>query len=487
VAWRDFREFVTALEGRGLVEVVEGADCDLEIGTLTELMAERGEPMLLFDRIKDYPAGYRIAAKPYVTPTRSAIALELPTDVSPFEMFRLWRERLRDFHPIAPVEVSAGPVMQHVLEDEEIDLTRFPVPRWHEQDGGPYFGTGCAVITRDPDDDWINVGTYRSMLHDARTLGIDIAPYHHGNLHLRKWWARGQAAPIAIAVSPDPYLFWCAANGLPWGTSEYAYAGFLRGEPLEVLRGPRTGLLLPATAELIVEGEVPPPEVEQRTEGPFGEFTGYYAGGEKQRPVIRVNALYHRTDPILHGDPPIRPPHDTWACPPGGTPLRVWDGLERAGLPGIRGVYPPGGGGALTLVVAIKQQYAGHARQVGRVAAELVHTFFRIVVVVDEDIDPSNVEEVLWAIATRSDPEHSFEIHRECSSSTLDPMIRRERKQSGKGLTGSRALIVACRPWEWMDQFPPVNRASEELRRGTLEKWRGLFEAAQHEAVPAGR
>jgi 4-hydroxy-3-polyprenylbenzoate decarboxylase len=487
VGWSDFREFLAAVEQHGDVRRVENAACDLEIGTLVELMTDREGPMLLFERIQGYPESYRIAAKPYVTPRRSAIALGLPTDVSPFEMFRLWRERVRDYRPVAPVEVSSGPVMENVFEDDRVDLTRFPVPRWHEKDGGPYFGTGCAVITRDPDEDWVNAGTYRCMLHDARTIGVDAAPYHHGNLHMRKWWARGQAAPVAVVVTPDPALFWCASTGLPWGTSEYEYAGFVRGEPLPVLRGPRTGLMLPATAELIVEGEVPPPDVEQRVEGPFGEFTGYYAGGEKMRPVLRVQGLYHRTDPILHGDPPVRPPHDVWGCPPGSTILRVWDGLDKCGIPGIKGVYVPVGGGALTMVVAIKQQYAGHARQVGRVASGLVHTFFRIVIVVDEDIDPSNAEEVLWAVATRSDPETTWETEPECSSNTLDPIIPPDRKKYARGLTNSRALIVACRPWEWMDEFPAVNRASEELRQRTLEKWRSLFDAPAREPVPAGR
>jgi 4-hydroxy-3-polyprenylbenzoate decarboxylase len=193
------------------------------------------------------------------------------------------------------------------------------------------------------------------------------------------------------------------------------------------------------------------------------------------RPVIRVQALYHRTNPILHGDPPLKPPVDSWACPPAGNVLTVWDGLEKSGITGIKGVYALNTGGATTIVVSVKQHYAGHARQVGRVASGLLQTIGRLVIVVDEDIDPSNPEEVLWAIATRTDPEISFEIERHCPSSPLDPMITPARKERGE-LTSSRALIIACRPWEWMDEFPAVNRGSDELRGRVFNKWRTLFD-----------
>jgi 4-hydroxy-3-polyprenylbenzoate decarboxylase len=431
--------------------------------------------MLLFDRIPGYPERYRIAAKPYATILRSAIALDLPEDQSPLALFQAWRDRLRRYAPIPPREVAWGPVLEHALEDAAVDLLHFPVPRWHDLDGGPYFGTGCGVITREPDDGWVNVAAYRCQLHDARTLGIDIAPYHHGSLHMRQWWALGKACPIAVAVTPEPYLFCAATNGLAWGTSEYEYAGFIKGEPLEVVRGPRTGLPLPATAELVVEGEVPPPDVEQRLEGPFGEFTGYYAGGEKLRPVIRVQALYHRTNPVLHGEPPLKPPIEYWAAPPPGSMLKVWEGMEKAGIPGVKGVYPLNAGGGQVLVVSIRQQYAGHARQVGRVALGLMQSISRIAVVVDDDVDPSNPEEVLWAIATRSDPETSWEVQTASPTSSLDPMVPPEQKRRG-ALTNSRGLIVACRPWEWLDEFPEVNRASDELRRRVADKWQALLQ-----------
>ncbi len=473
--WQDFREFFAELERRGDTRVVEGADADLEIGTLTELMCERKGPMLLFDHIKGYPPGSRIATKPYSTPARTALALGLPEQTTPFEMFKIWRERFRNYKSIKPVETSSSVWMENAQEGNAVDLTKFPAPRWHERDGGAYFGTGCTVITRDPDEQWVNLGTYRCMLHDNTTLGLSIGPYHHGNLQIKKLWARGKSCPIAVAVTVEPYLFSASTSDAAWGTPEYEWAGFVKGEPIEIVSGPRTGLPLPARAELIVEGEVPPTSEETRKEGPFGEFTGYYAGGEKMEPVIRVKSVYHRTHPILHGEPPLKPPVETLVCPPSGSStLRVWEGLEKSGVPGVKGVFNLSMGGGLVTVVAISQQYSGHAQQVGRIASGLMHTICRLMVVVDDDIDPSNAEEVLWAIATRCDPETSLEVQRECPSSPLDPIIPPERKKQ-RDYRSSRILVVACRPWKWRDEFPMVNKGSEELRQSMYKKWHRLF------------
>jgi len=477
VPWRDFREFLDEIERRGEVQHVAGADCELEVGTLTELMSERRGRMLLFDDIKGHDPGRRIAAKPYQTATRAAVALGLPDDASPFDMFKIWREKIRDFRPIPPVTVADGPLMENVFGDDAVDLTSFPVPRWHELDGGPYIGTGCSVITAHVDTGLVNAGTYRCMLHDRNTTGVDIAPYHHGRLHMQGWWAQGKSCPVAVVITPDPYVFLASTQSVPAYTSEYDYAGFVKGEPIEVMPGPRTGLPIPAHAEMVLEGEVPPPDVEARIEGPFGEYTGYYAGGQKQAPVIHVRALYHRTNPILQGDPPLKPPagHGHWGgMPLSGSLTRVWDALDRSGVPGVRGVYALPAGGNLVTVVSVTQQYAGHAQQVGRVASGLLQSMCRLVIVVDDDIDISSTENVLWAIATRSDPEDSFEIQRGCPSGTLDPMISPERKRRGERKS-SRALIVACRPWEWRDEFPAVNKGSDDLRSEVFDKWRELF------------
>src|SRR5579883_2290835 len=132
MGWRDFRDFLAELERRGMVRHVAGADPDLEIGTLVELMCERMGPMLLFDEIKGFPLGYRIAGKPYATPARAAVALGLDATQPPLALVKAWKEKAAAYRPIPPVAVSSGVVLQNVAEDDAVDLTRFPIPRWHE-------------------------------------------------------------------------------------------------------------------------------------------------------------------------------------------------------------------------------------------------------------------------------------------------------------------------------------------------------------------
>jgi 4-hydroxy-3-polyprenylbenzoate decarboxylase len=285
----------------------------------------------------------------------------------------------------------------------------------------------------------------------------------------------GKPCPLAVAISTDPYLFMAASNSLPWGTSEYDFAGYVKGQPIEVITGPVTGLPIPAHAEIILEGEIVPPEEDARPEGPFGEFTGYYAGGERTQPVVHVQALYHRNDPIIHGDPPLKPPMGYWGAQVMGTHITIWRSLEQLGIPGVRGVYPLRAGGSLISVVSLKQHYAGHASAVGRIVSGLTRGVNHLIVIVDEDIDPSDAEDVLWAIATRSDPASTWEIHRDISSSGLDPTVSPERRRRGD-FDGSRAIINACRPWSWLKDAYPVNRISDALRARTLEKWSALFQ-----------
>src|SRR5262249_14968937 len=246
---------------------------------------------------------------------------------------------------------------------------KFPAPKWHADDGGNYIGTECLVIAKDPDSDWVNIGTYRVMVHDEKTLGVFIESGKHGDIIRRKWWARGKPCPMAISVGQAPFLGIVGGSALKPGEPEYAYAGGRIGRPIDVVPGRVTGLPIPADAELVFEGYMPLPETDARDEGPFGEWPGYYASNQRPEPVIHVKAIYHRNDPIIVGQPPTRP-----TLP--GRQIRIpflaliWDQLEAAGVPGVTGVWKmPGGGTRFIDVIAIKQMFAGHAKMAGLVAA----------------------------------------------------------------------------------------------------------------------
>ena len=480
MAFNDLREFIEAARALNDIQEIHGANWDLEIGALVEIFALlENHPLLLFDRIPGYPASYRVAGNLINHPRRSALAVGLEPDLSKREMVWRWKDLLAKLKPIPPRMVKDGPLLENVRDEKSLDMNIFPTPRWHELDGGRYIGTACCVITAEPDNSWVNLGIYRVQLHDKNTLGLHVSPGHHARIMREKYWEQGKACPVAVTFGRDPILWLTAGISVPYGVSEYEYAGGLRRSPVDVIRGPVTGLPIPASAEIAIEGEVPPPTEESRVEGPFGEWPGYYAHGAKAEPVIRVKALYFRSDPILAGAPPLKPPMLTFGVPIGAA--AIWNYLEKADVPDIRGVwcYVGGsapGGGAPFIVVSLKQRYQGHAQQAGIAAlgCRAGNYHGRFIVVVDEDIDPADMGEVVWAVSTRCDPKSAITIVDGCWSTLLDPVIPPDRREAGE-LVSSRAILNACRPYAWKDRFPPVSALSPEMRKKVEEKWKSVL------------
>lgn len=474
----DLREFINKVEDLGECKMVEGADWDLEIGALSEIEAMRPNPsMLLFDKIKGHEAGFQVVSNVSITQRRAALTLGLPLEAKGIELVKAMRQKLKESNQlIPPVEVETGPVKENILTGDNIDLLKFPAPKWHELDGGRYIGTGTMSIIRDPDEGWVNLGCYRVQVHDKTTVTIAIDPGHHGGTIREKYWARGLTCPVAISCGQDPVLWFVSVSAAPWGISEYDVAGALRNKAVEVTRGVTTDLPIPASAEIVLEGEILPPEVETRQEGPFGEFTGYYASAAKPEPAVRIKSILHRNNPIIQGEPPMR-----WPFPHGWLvqihwSALLWDDLDKQ-VPGVNGVWQVGEAGIRNMVIiSLKQQYAGHAKQAALVAAgsHAASYFLRYLIVVDEDIDPSNLSDVLWALGTRSEPE-SIDIVRGCWSSALNPTLTPEQRQRGE-LVHSMAIILACKPYSWIKDFPPSIISSPEMIKKTKEKWAKLFE-----------
>lgn len=472
----DLRVFIAELEKLKEIKTINKADWNLEIGVLTELGDERNLPALLFDNIVGYPAGYRVLTNLVATPKRLAITFSLPPGISNVEIVRQIKEKFKSLKSIPPATVKSGPILENIQKDDEVNLLKFPAPFYHELDGGRYMGTADMVIMRDPVGKWVNMGTYRIQLHDKNTLGLYISPGHQGRLIRENYWAQGKACPVAVVFGAHPLVWVPSTLAIPWGVEEMGLVGGLMGKPLEVVTGELTGLPIPAYGEVAIEGECPPPNVESRKEGPFGEWPGYYGSGARTEPVIRVKRVLHRNNPILTGSPPLKPPASGTASYMARA-ANLWSEIEKLGIPGIKGVYQLRAGGSRYLsVVAIEQKYAGHARQVGMAVMSTPEGAYhgRYVIIVDDDIDPSNQEDVFWAVSTRCDPALDIEIIRDCWSTPLDPIMSPEKKAKGE-FTNSRAIINACRPYHWRKEFPLVNRASDELRNRTLAKWKSLF------------
>ena len=383
------------------------------------------------------------------------------------------KARLAELKPLAPVAVANPPVMQNIIEGMDVNVCNFPAPHWHEKDGGRYIGTFDAVISRDPDSGYVNVGTYRVQAHDDKTVGLWIIPGKHGNLIAQKYWSQGQDCPFLIACGVPPSMLLASAVGIPWGVSEYDFLGGLLGAPVPIAIGKQTNLPMPANAELVLEGFAPPPEKVSHAEGPFGEWPGYYASGTVDRPVVKVSTVYHRNDPIITGDPPLK----TYLNTDIYMYIRsanIWSAMERGGIPDIRGVWFPRQG-RFVVAVAIRQRYPGHARQAahGVLATRDGGRDTRMIIVVDDDIDITNINEVLWAVASRWDPKRQSEIV-EVPASDLNPTVTREQRAAGE-MVSSCQIIDACRPMARKDEFPQVSSVSPEYRAKVLQQWGHLF------------
>jgi len=476
--YEDLREWIEEADKLGEVRYVDGLSWEREIGMATELLQHSDPaPAAVFDNIPGYPKGFRVLTN-FFGGKRQNMTIGFAQGLNRLELSEGFLEvyENEDNQPVPHEIVDDGPIFENVITGDDVDITMFPTPKWHEDDGGRYIGTGCYNVTRDPEEDWINVGTYRVMIHDEKTVGFYISPGKHGRIHRDKYAARGEMMPSAIVLGGDPMTFLMSSSEVPYGLCEFDLMGGLRGKPIECVKGKITGLPFPANAEIVIEGWIDPKEF--RLEGPFGEWTGYYASDVREEPVMHVEAIYHRNDPIMLGCPPQRPPDELARYRAVARSALLKRSIKAAGVPDVTAVWAHEVGTARMLVaLSIKQRYAGHAAQAGHVACQCHVGAYagKYVIVVDDDIDVSDLEQVIWAMLTRSDPATSIDIVKNAWSTPLDPRIPPEEKAK-KNFTNSRAIIDACRPYHWRDKFPKVNMPSAELAKETRERFSYLLD-----------
>jgi 4-hydroxy-3-polyprenylbenzoate decarboxylase len=472
----DLRKFLDATDDASQIKSVSGAHWDKEVGAITEVLyrekVERA-PLLMFDDIPGYPKNFRVLYGMLGSPFRLASALGLDPELSlrRRSMLDAFREKIRAHEPIPPNIVNGGPVTENIDEGDDVDILKFPVPIHHEEDGGRYIGTACGVVTRDPDTGRINIGTYRVQVIDGKTCASYISNGKQGRIHRDKYLAAGKPCPMAIIVGIDPVTYLSARYTLSDTVPELDWAGGLAGAPINCIEGAETGLPIPVNSEIVLEGWCLPDKTVM--EGPFGEWTGYYAGGEKEEPAIEIKRVYHRNDPILTCAASQKPPHSHLYERCFIRSAALLDSLEGAGIPDVTDVWVhQAGSGRTFVVVAIKQRYFGHSTQAGVVASQVNPVGYagRYVVVVDDDIDPGDIHEVIWAMGTRSDPKVDFTILEKCWSSRLDPMITDDKYHN------NRAIIDACIPFERLETFPKVAQTSRALAEEMRAKFPDAFE-----------
>lgn len=466
----------------GEVRDIRGATWQEDIGRITEMFHHTDEaPVGLFDEIPGYPKGMRIAVNAVATRRRLALTLGLDLDIERRALMDRFLELTEAERAIDPVYVDAAtaPVFENSFHGAEVDVLKFPSPLWHPKDGGRYIGTGVGVVMKDPDSAWVNVGTYRVMVHDDKRVGVYISPGKHGIQFRDTYFERKEPCPVAIVAGLDPLLFIASTVEVPFGVSEYSWVGGIRDEPYPVVTAPVTGLPIPASAEIVLEGFLH--HDRYAPEGPFGEWHGYYASGKRDEPVMTVEAVHHRDDPILLGSPPNKPPWEPMRYREYLRSALLLRNLERAGVPGVVDAQCFAvGGNRLFNAVSIQQKYPGHATQVLHVASQGHAGAYlgRIVVVTDDDVDVSDLSDVIWAICTRADPANDMQIIRRALSGPLDTAVHPDRK----GMN-SRLLIDATRTWEWRDRFPETIGPDPEVKRETRVKWGHLLSQQGHEVA----
>jgi UbiD family decarboxylase len=472
----DVREFITQLEAEGeLCRIGAKVDWNLEIGAITRRAIDLRAPAPLFERITGYPAGYRALGCPVGPSTpnvhaRVAIAMGMPKDTPPLKLIDVFCERTEQ--PIPPTRVSSAPCKENIHRGSAIDLLQFPAPWIHGVDGGRYLGTWHIVVTKDPDTGWVNWGVYRAMVHDRTTLGILLhhARQHGGHMYYSKYEARGEPMPIAIAIGTDPLSSLGASASFGFGVNEAEMVGGIRGRPVEVVRCESVDLDVPATSEIVIEGWVPPRK--RHLEGPFGEYTGYAVHADPS-PVVEVSCISHRDDPILT-IANMGKPWDECAVVNGIVNSAVaLKALRNAGIL-VKAAYnfapnqsifiaaPPIPGSALRIASTL---WSGATR-----------TDLPYLVIVDEDIDVTNVEDVWWAITTRMHPRNGIHVLEGKVANPLLPWLTPAERDSR--LT-SGAYFDARFPHDWTAEYKAKHCTVVDFARGwprevqerVLERW----------------
>ena len=297
---RDLRDLINDLEERNdLTRIKAEVDWNEELGAITREISSQYGPALLFENIKDHKNTIcrRLFTNGTGTKKRLCWIIGVPEDTSDAEIVRVFKERFAK--PLKPVTVDSGPVKENIVKGDDVDLFQLPVPKWNPLDGGRYIMTSGSVVTRDPDSGTLNVGTYRGMIGSKNTIGVLLATTQGWGMHFTKHRNRNEPMPVAVVLGWDQSLFIAAST--PVIHPEYEMAGSLRRAPVELVKCETSDLMVPASAEIVLEGFVSPDPKTFTLEGPFSEYPGYYGGSKSPKHTIQVTCVTYRNDPIFHG------------------------------------------------------------------------------------------------------------------------------------------------------------------------------------------
>ena len=489
MAFRSLGDFLDTLEAQGeLLRVTAPVERDLEITEITQRVIRRDGPALLFEHVAG--ATMPVAMNVLGSPRRIALALGTPTlDAAAEKISRLTHlrppagvvgalkdlggtlETLELLRSLAPKRVSRAPC-QEVVE-ERVNLDTLPILKCWPGDAGRTV-TFPVVITKDPDTGEPHTGVYRLQQYGPDTLGFHAQIHRVGANNLRKWAARGERMPVAAVLGIDPTTLLSGLAPVPEGISNFVFAGFLRGEPVELVRAQSVDLEVPAQAEVVLEGYVDP--TRQHEEGPFGDHTGYYSAAEPF-PVFEVTRITRRARPIYLSTVTGRPPTEDAVL--GKAVERLFLPVVRLVLPEIVDMNLPMEGLFINLgIVSIRKSYPGHPRKVMHALWGLGQMMFtRYLIVVDADVNVHDLREVLYRVALQADPETDTElVHGPVDQLSISNPLPNFGAKRGFDATRKSAADGFPRPWpEEIRMDPEVVRRIDELfaRDATLRRLSG--------------
>jgi len=498
VAYKDLSEFMTVLEREGELKRIDAeVDVDLEITDITDRVSKSDGPALLFQKPRSARDGVSYSMPLLINALGSKKRMELALQVDSLEDIARRIEDLLEMKPpegffdkvkmlpklaevgaFFPKTVNGGPAKE-VIEREKVSLRQFPIMKCWPQDGGRFI-TFPMVITRSPKTGRRNVGCYRMQVYDERTTAMHWQIHKTGAEHFR-WLERNALADktgqgkrrmdVAVAIGSDPATMLAGVLPLPEDLDEFLFAGFLRREPVELVRCETVDLEVPANAEIVLEGYDDLDDI--RTEGPFGDHTGYYSLADKF-PAFHITCITRRREPIyistIVGPPPME---DYWM---GYAIERMFLPLLRKQIPEVVDMHMPAEGIFHNLmIIAIRKSYAGQARKVMNAIWGLPGAMFtKCIVVVDHDVNVHDVREVAWKALNHIDPERDIQF-------TLGPVDQLEHASRLPNF-GSKMGVDATRKWSsegFARPWPDEIVMDVETKRKVDAMWSRLGLAGQ--------
>ncbi|MCL5046688.1 MAG: UbiD family decarboxylase [Actinobacteria bacterium] len=415
---KDMRLYLKELEEAGeLLHLTQEVDPLKNLGGIAYQVAGQAGKASLFENLKGLP-GWRAVS--YINGSRRRLAVGMHTTPQGFI------PHLRGLMAggLTPLKmVDDGPVQEVVWTGDEVDLRKIPIHHMADADAGPYIGSDLAIV-KDPEKGFHNVSLHRLQLQGKQQLGIMMSPTRHMHMIYEKYEAMNKPMPIAIAIGHHPAYYIAANWTTAFGVDELEIAGTLMGEPVEMVRCKTIDLEAPAWAEIVIEGEIPPHE--RHMEGPFTEHTGLARMGNGMNPFIRIKAITMRHDAIYYALQGGRPIAESQVLD--GLPMEVvlFERIKDVGgfvdLKDV--VCPPYVGGCHVVFIQLTPTVEGQVNDALMAALSSPYIHPRIVIAVDDDVDPHDPQQVFWSLSTRCNPIDDIFIVKNTKGLLLDPTAK---------------------------------------------------------------